>query len=289
MYTLFVDSDCDITKREADAYGAKFISMPYSIDGKTVYPYIDFEDFNAKEFYDMLRGGVIPTTSAISEEMYRQHFEPEFESGNDILYVHFSQNMTATFDFMNKALEKLLAKYPERKFYSIDTKGIATVSYTITKVVLDMYKDGKTPEEIVKWADEEVDHFAMYFVADDLKFFAKSGRVSGITAAMGNLLGVRPIINMSGDGKMDSIGKERGRKKALQRIAQYVADLGDNVVSYPVLIGHTDDLDLAQQLAEILREKISPDLDIRFREVNPTAGSHCGPNSAGVCFHAKHR
>ena len=29
--------------------------------------------------------------------------------------------------------------------------------------------------------------------------------------------------------------------------------------------------------------------DIVYVDVNPTAGSHCGPNGVGVCFHAKSR
>ena len=37
------------------------------------------------------------------------------------------------------------------------------------------------------------------------------------------------------------------------------------------------------------KEKFGDDLNITLVPVNPTAGSHCGPSSAGVCFHAIHR
>ena len=101
MLTLFTDTDTDITPAVAAEYGYKLISMPYSIDAKTVYPYVDFEVFDDHAFYDMLRGGVLPTTSAISRERYIEYFEPEFAAGNDILYVHFSRAMTNTFDAMD--------------------------------------------------------------------------------------------------------------------------------------------------------------------------------------------
>ena len=96
MLTLFTDTDTDINPAVAAEYGYKLISMPYSVDAKTVFPYVDFETFDAHAFYDQLRAGVLPTTSAISKERYLEYFEPEFAAGNDILYVHFSRTMTNT-------------------------------------------------------------------------------------------------------------------------------------------------------------------------------------------------
>ena len=201
MLVLFTDTDTDITPEDAAEYGYKLISMPYSIDGKTTYPYVDFDKFDCHAFYDMLRGGVLPNTSAISVEQYKRYFEPVFAAGNDILYVHFSRAMTATFDAMDEAVSELLGLYPERKFYEIDTKGITIISLNIVKEVGDLYKAGKTADEIVEWAKTEGDHFAQYFFADDLKFFKHSGRVSGLAGTMGTLLGIRPIITMSAEGK----------------------------------------------------------------------------------------
>ena len=166
MLRLFTDTDTDITPAVAAEYGYRLISMPYSIDAKTVYPYVDFDEFESKKFYDLLRSGVLPTTSAISKERYIEYFEPEFAAGNDILYVHFSRAMTVTFNAMDQAVAELKAKYPGRNFYEIDTKGITTSSYTIVREVGDLFKAGKSLEEVLEWAKTEVDKFAMYFFAD---------------------------------------------------------------------------------------------------------------------------
>lgn len=289
MLQLFTDTDTDITPEVAKEYGYKLISMPYSVDGKTVYPYEDFEAFDSKSFYDMLRAGILPTTSAVSEERYTEYFEPVLANGDDILYVHFSAAMTMTFDNMKKAVNNLLIKYPERKFYTIDTKGITIESLAIVLEVGDLYKAGKTAEQILEWAKTEVDKFAIYFFADDLKFFRHSGRVSGLAAIAGTLIGVRPIIYMNDEGKMVSVGKERGRTKALERLCAYVDELGDDVASHRILIGNTDALDIAEELGAMLKEKYGDGLNIQYVTVNPTAGSHCGPNGVGVCFHAIHR
>ncbi|MBQ0126129.1 MAG: DegV family protein [Clostridiales bacterium] len=289
MLVLFTDTDTDITPAVAKEYGYNLISMPYAVDGNTVYPYVDFDEFDYHAFYDTLRAGTLPTTSAISEDAYINYFEPHFANGNDILYVHFSAAMTATFDSMNKAVASLLEKYPERKFYAVDTKGITIVSYNIVREIGDLYKSGKSAEEIVEWAKTEVDKFAIYFFADDLKFFRRSGRVSGLAATMGTLIGIRPIIYMNDEGKMVSIGKETGRMKALARLISYVDELGDDIKSHRIIIGHTDSLEIAEQVGQMLKEKYGDDLNIEYVVTNPTAGSHCGPNGVGICFHAKHR
>ena len=289
MLTFFTDTDTDITPAVAAEYGCRLISMPYSVDAKTVYPYVDFDTFDARKFYDMLRGGVLPTTSAISKERYIEYFEPEFAAGNDILYVHFSRAMTITFNAMDEAVAELKAQYPGRRFHEIDTKGITTISYTLVREIGDLLKAGKTVEEVLRWAETEVDRFAMYFFADDLKFFRRSGRVSGLAATMGTLIGIRPIIYMSEDGKMVSCGKEKGRLKAMERLVQEVADLGDDFKSHHFVIGHTDAPELAQEVGRMIRERFGDDFPIEYVVCNPTAGSHAGPNGVSVCFHAKHR
>ena len=289
MFRLFTDTDTDITPAVAAEYGYRLISMPYSIDAKTVYPYVDFDEFESKKFYDLLRSGVLPTTSAISKERYIEYFEPEFAAGNDILYVHFSRAMTVTFNAMDQAVAELKAKYPGRNFYEIDTKGITTISYTIVREVGDLLKAGKSLEEVLEWAKTEVDKFAMYFFADDLKFFRRSGRVNGLAATMGTLIGIRPIIYMSQEGKMVSCGKEKGRIKAMEHLVQQVADLGEDFKSHRFVIGHTDAPELAEEVGKMIRERFGDDFPIEYVVCNPTAGSHAGPNGVGVCFHAKHR
>ena len=289
MLILFTDTDTDLTPKAAKEFGYHLISMPYSIDGKTTYPYEDFEEFDAHSFYDMLRNGVLPNTSAISSESYKKYFEPHFKNGDDILYVHFSAAMTATFEAMDKAVAELKQKYPERKFYSIDTKGITIGSLNIVEEIGDMYKSGKTVEEIMSWAKEEIDHFAVYFFADDLKFIKHSGRVSGLAGTMGTLLGIRPIICMNSEGKMVSVGKEKGRAKALTRLIKYVEELGSEIEKHRIIVAHTDAPELAGEAISMLKEKFGTDLRIELVDVNPTAGSHCGPSTVGISFHAIHR
>ncbi|MBR4377835.1 MAG: DegV family protein [Bacilli bacterium] len=289
MLKIFIDSDSDFTIEQAKEWDATMISMPYNLKGKEVLPYVDFEKFEAHPYYETLRKGVIPTTSALNPEDYKKYFEPEFAKGNDIFYIHFSAAMSASFNSMRLALEELKEKYPERKFYEIDTKGITIISYIIGKDAVELLRSGKSPEEVVKWAETEVDHYACYFFADDLKFFAKSGRVSGLAAFMGGIIGIRPILTMGADGKMASIGKVKGRKNAVMKLADYVQELGVDFDKHNIVLGHADAPYLIEELKEELIKRLGDKLTFEVLDVNPTAGAHCGPDTLGVAFKSKHR
>lgn len=289
MFVLFADTDIDITKEKAKELGYKLISMPYSIGSETYFPYETWEKFDAHDFYETLRSGTIPKTSSISEEKYIEYFEPEFKKGNDILYVHFSRNMSGTFEAMDRAVKKLKEKYPERKFFEIDTLGISILGYVIAEEVAEMFKDGKNAEEIVAWAEKEVKHFACYFFADDLKFFRQSGRVSNLAGMMGSMLGIRPIIYMNDEGKMLNIGKEKGRFRAVEKLVGYIDELGEDVKNHRIILASADNDELVEELRSKLIEKYGDGLNIEVMTVNPTIGAHCGPDTVGVAFYAKHR
>lgn len=288
-YVLFTDTDTDITPAVAKVYGYNLISMPYTVNDKETFPYVDFEKFDDHAFYDTLRKGAKPHTSALSPKDYVKYFEPFFIDGKDVLYVHFSAAMSGTFNALALAEKELKEKYPDRTIYKLDTKGITILSYNIVREVGDMYQSGATVEEISDWAKTEVDKFAVYFFANDLSFFRRSGRVKALAAVMGNLLGIRPVIYMDNGGNMTSIDKARGLNATLDKIMGYVKTLQDDIQNHRVIIGHADAPEIAETLKQRIVAEFGDNLKIETVAVNPTAGSHCGPDTVGVCFHAIHR
>ena len=269
MYKLFFDSDSDVTLEVAKKYNATLISMPYALNGEEVSPYKDWKVFDAHTFYDALRkGDANPTTSALNEREYIEYFEPVLKEGKDILYVHFSRQMSATFNSCDAAIKTLLAQYPERRIQLIDTKAIS-ISALLTCIRIGEYNT------------------TLYF-ADNLKFFARSGRVSGFSAFMGGMIGVKPIIYMSSEGKMVSIDSAIGRRKALDKILGYVEKKQDDFKKYPVLIANADSLALVDEFVAKLKEKFG-EFEYTVVDVNPTAGCHCGPDVIGIAFHGKER
>jgi DegV family protein with EDD domain len=190
---------------------------------------------------------------------------------------------------MDKAIAQLKEQYPERTIHTIDTKGITILSLNIVKEIGELYLQNKSIEEIKNWANDNVDRFATYFFADDLTFFSKSGRISNVSKVFGNLLGIKPIIYMDDKGTMTNIGKEKGKQNALKKLLQYYDELSVDQYNHTVIIGHTDSYENASKLGAMLLEKYGSNLKIEYAVVNPTAGSHCGPECIGIAFYAKHK
>ena len=289
MYVLFTDTDTDITPEVAAKYGYNLISMPYSIGDKEIRPYVDFDKFDSTEFYRSMRNGVLPKTGGLSPKTYYDYFAPFFKEGKDVLYVHFSAAMSGTFEALAIAVKQLKDEFPERTLYAVDTKGITIGSYNIVLEIGDLYLAGKTVEEIQKWAETEVDKFATYFFVEDLTFFKRSGRVSGMSAVMGNLFGIRPIITMNSEGKMVSFDKKKGNKNAVARLVELAEQLQDDIKGHRVILAHSDAAESAALLEKSLKEKFGEDLNVVHVDINPPAGSHCGPGGVGINFHAIHR
>ncbi len=290
MFQLYFDTDEDVTLEWAKKYNAILISMPYAINGEEVFPYKDWEKFDSKGFYDTLRAGnANPTTSALSAQEYIEYFEPTLKEGKDILYVHFSREMSATFNSCDAAIKVLKEKYPERRIELIDTRGITMCSFLSCIQIGELAKQGKTIDEILAVADDIIYHNATYFFADNLKFFARSGRVSGFSAFMGGMIGVKPVIYISNEGKMVSIDKAIGRKKVIAKLLDYVIKKEDHIKDYPVLIAHADAWELVHEFEAMLKAQFGDDIKYEIIDVNPTAGCHCGPDVIGVGFHCKER
>lgn len=288
-YVLFADTDSDLTPEVTSRYNAKLISMPYTMDEKEIFPYESFDNFEVHEFYEKLRQGAKPYTSALSPKAYVNYFEPIFKDGKDVLYVHFSVAMSGTFNSLALAEKELKVKYPDRKIYRIDTKAISVLAYNIFCEIGDMYLAGATVDEILDWAKTEVDKFTVYFFANDLSFFRRSGRVKALAAVMGNLLGIRPVIYMDNGGMMTSIDKARGLNATIDKIMNYVKTLQDDIKNHRIIIAQSDAPENAELVKNRLYAEFGEDLNIITVPVNPTAGCHCGPDCIGVCFHAIHR
>lgn len=289
MLKIFADTDCDIDAKIAKEHDLGLISMPYIEGDREIRPYVDWQEFEGHAFYDRLRRGELASTCGLSPENYIEYFEPVFVAGDDILYVHFSANMTSTFNAMRLALLELQERYPQRKFYAIDCKAITIGARAIVLDVIDMKESGKSIEEIMEWAKTGVEHYACYFYADNLRFFARSGRVSGISATMANLLSIKPIINMDSEGKMGAVAKAKGRINAMNKVLDYVEALQDDMKNHRVIIAHTDAPVWAEKFVALFKQRFGEGYKLEMVLVNPTAGAHCGPDTIGICFHAKSR
>lgn len=281
MSVFFTDTDCEMSYVDSDALGMKVIGMPYTLkDQEYVY---DFgRDFDAKKFYDEMRGGEVVTTSALNTQDYIDYFEPVLASGEDILYVHFSRELSGTFNHMEVAIEELKKKYPDRKITCFDTRNICVGAGIQAIEACKLHNAGASDEEVVKFLTEFKDKVAIYFYVDSLQYLKRGGRISAMSAVMGSMLNIKPILSVNA-GKLEKLTTVKGTKKALDYMVSRFENEYLDDDKYEVFILDADNKQIGDELAEKIRNT-GKKVSIRRIFVGPVIGAHAGPGTVGVVF-----
>ena len=287
MYQLFCDSNCELWHTKVKDLGLNVIRMPYIV-GAEEYFYDMGENTDFKAFFDGMREGAAPKTAALNEYAYTEYFEPVLARGEDIYYITFSHQLSGTFNAMKNVIAQLKEKYPEREIRFKDSKSICMGSGFITYYGALKYKEGATMDELDAYLDELIPHTATYFAVDNLTYLHRGGRISGAAKVFGNLLGIKPILHINDEGKIVNIAKDKGFKKALKAMREYMRTTGSDLDKYKVFIVQADAEENAKAFADNIRTDFG-DLDIEIQPVGPVIGSHCGPGTIGVIFHCSHR
>ena len=287
MYQLFCDSNCELWHTRVKELGLNVIRMPYVI-GDEEYFYDMGEKTDFKAFFDQMRAGAVPKTAALNEYAYTEYFEPILARGEDIYYITFSHEMSGTFNAMKNVIAQLKEKYPEREIRYKDTKLICMGSGLVTYYGALKYHEGATMDELDAYLDELIEHTAMYFVVNDLTYLYRGGRVSGVSKVVGNLLGIKPILYFNEEGKILNIEKAKGFKKAQSRLIEFMKAKGTELDKYKVFVLHADCEEDAKSFISAIKAQFG-ELDIELQPVGPVIGSHCGPGTLGLVFHAKEK
>lgn len=281
-YILMTDSDSDLPYALKVQYDIPVVYMPYTLDGKEYFDDLG-QTLDHKTFFDAMRQGAHPTTSALNEAVYEEYFEPILAEGKDILFLAFSSQLSMTINAIRAARETLLEKYPERKFIVVDTLSISGPQTLLVLKAHEMYRAGADIETVAQWVEDNKLRTQAYFTVDDLKYLQRGGRVSATAAALGTLLDLKPILTETREGKLAAAQKVRGRKKALGFMVDKAAECITDPAESIVLVLHADAREDANKLAIMLQDRI-PNVQVRIENVGPVIGAHAGPGTVAVCF-----
>ena len=281
-YILMTDSDSDLPYALKVQYDIPVVYMPYTLDGKEYFDDLG-QTLDHKTFFDAMREGAHPTTSALNEAVYEEYFEPILQEGKDILFLAFSSQLSMTINAIRAARETLLEKYPERKMIVVDTLSISGPQTLLVLKAHEMYREGADIETVAKWVEDNKLRAQAFFTVDDLKYLQRGGRVSATAAALGTLLDLKPILTETREGKLAAAQKVRGRKKALGYMVDKAAECITDPAESIVLVLHADAKEDASKVAIMLHDRI-PNVTVRIENVGPVIGTHAGPGTVAVCF-----
>jgi DegV family protein with EDD domain len=284
-YVYMTDSDSDLPYHLKAEYDIPVVYMPYALNGKEYFDDLG-QTLDHKSYFDAMRSGASPVTSALNEESYLEYFEPVLQSGKDLLFVAFSSKLSCTLQAAQTARKKLLEKYPDRKITIVDTLSISGPMTLLILKSHEMYRAGKSMEEVAAWLENNKLRSQAYFTVDDLKYLKRGGRISGAAAAVGTMLDLKPIIVEASDGTLQAGEKIRGRKKALAYIVDAMMKAEPDPAESPILVLNADAPEDAERVKASIEQKL-PGANVMIEHVGPVIGAHAGPGTVALCFISK--
>ena len=286
-FKLVTDTASDLPRAYLEKYDIDVLSLAYIIDGDT---YNWNAPMNEHEFYDAMRNGSMPTTSQVNIEDAETLFEKLIEKNDEILCLAFSSGLSGTYNSIAVAAQNVTEAHPDKKIRVVDTKAASMGQGLMVEWARKMKEEGKSLDEVADFMEANFDKFGHVVVVDDLNHLHRGGRVSKATAIVGSLANIKPIIHVDDEGHLITIGKIRGRRKALAHLVDLMEQkMGDHVAdNQTIFISHGDCLEDAQFVADEIKKRFGIE-DFMINYVGPTIGAHTGPGVVALFFYGNER
>lgn len=279
-FCITTDSGADLPLSYCQTHDITVLPLAFTIEGQTYHGSGAMDD---NVFYDKLRAGALPTTSAANPEDTAALFRTFAGQGKDLLHVAFSSGLSSTSDAAQIAAQMVMEEYPQRKIIVVDSLCASMGQGFLVHQAVKLRDAGETLEDTARKVTDLRLNVVHNFTVDDLGHLHRGGRVSKATAVVGSLMGIKPILHVDDEGHLTSVGKVRGRKASIQALADRMEEQMKGFDNPEVFISHGDCLEDAQTLADMVRTRFGIDT-IMIGYIGPVIGTHSGPGTLALFF-----
>ena len=284
-FVLFTDSCCDLPDEMAREWGLEVLPLCVQLGDESFANYLDGRELSINQLYSRMRNGQMPTTSAVSVGSFEDAMRIHLEAGRDILYVGFASALSTTYQSAMIAAEELRPIFPQRTIEVVDSHCATLGQGLLMILCAQQQQNGATLAQVKAFAQEQQSKIHHWFAVDDLNHLRRGGRISNMSAVVGSMLSIKPILWVTAKGKLEAVGKERGRKASLNALVQKVETLEEPMQKQMIFIAHGDCIEDAQYVERQLIEKLGISADrIRIHFFGAVVGCHTGPGTMGIFF-----
>ena len=278
---LVTDSTSYISEELINKYNISIASLNVILQGKS-YREVNLDN---KYFYEVMdQSEEIPTSSQPSIDELLDIFKSIVKSGDNVVGVFLSSDMSGTYSSAHLAKNMVLEEYPDARIEIIDSRtNCMQMGFQVIEGARAA-KEGKSIEEVVEVVNNVVKSSRFLVVPDTLRYLKKGGRIGGAAALFGTILQIRPILTVR-DGVTSVFEKVRTKKKAVNAIVDKVLDDIKNYGLGDVIVHHINCEEEGRELAKRLEEELN--ISIRIQSIGPIIGLHVGPGSIGVAYFTK--
>ena len=282
-YQIITDSCCDFTEQQYQNLGVSYAPLSVLFQGQARDNMND--PAALKDFYNGIRAGEMPTTSAVNPDGWVRIMKPILEAGEDVLCLAFSSGLSTTYQSAVIAAKEMEEEYPHRTIRVVDTLCAALGQGLLVHLACQKRDAGMSLDDLTAWVEDHKLNIAHWVTVDDLNHLKRGGRISATTAFFGGMLNIKPIIHVDNDGHLINVAKARGRKASMDILIKKFQE--DCIDFDTVAIGHGDCPEDAAVLEKSLKELGVKNVITGY--VGGVIGAHTGPGVMVLFFVAKQR
>lgn len=286
QYILSCESTVDLPYSYVSGRDIPVLFYSYTVDGVSYTDDMLRDPEALPRFYQFLGEGKLPSTSQINEFEYESFFDELLQKG-DVLHIVFGSGMTNSIVNAEAAAETVRSRYPDRKLILIDSLCSSSGYGLLVDDAADRRDAGERIEETAAWVLANRKKVHHQFYSTDLKFFRRSGRMSGPVAMLGSILNICPLMQLNDEGRIIAYSKVRGRKNAIQATVDTMEAhaQGGRDYSGKCFICHSRCEEDAKATQEEIAKRF-PQIkgDIRICDIGTIIASHSGPGTVAVFF-----
>ncbi len=237
--------------------------------------YRDGVDLTTEQFYQKLaKSQVLPTTQIPSLGVFVESCDELAKESDEILVISNSQKMSASYEAMVEAVEKM--KRPGR-VEVIDSQWAIMAQGLIVIATARAAKKGASLDELIALTKKNIPRADVRMVFDSLEYLEQGGRIGKARAFLGSKLKITPILGIR-EGEAFPFSREHSRARAI-----------DHLYYFATSFSHIDEMAVedattpreADALAKRLKSQF-PKMNIYRTTVSPVIGAHVGPRVLGV-------
>ncbi len=306
-FVITTDSNSDLLPDYISEKGIVIIPHYYELNN-TVYG--DEVNLTPKEFYDSMRGGLMPTTMASNPAVIHSTFLKLITEGKEVLHISFSSALSGGCSNVAAGARELCEEYTDAKIIVVDSLNASLGQGLMVMKAVELKEAGKGIDEIADWLLKHLSNFCVQFTVNDLFHLQRGGRISKVSAFVGSMINIKPVLVVNDEGKLVPAGTVRGRKKSLSTIvANMVKQMGEvdnttmaentaaaentvtiegSAAGLPICVVHGDAAEEAEYVARLIKETVK-DSNVIINVISPSIGAHSGPGAIGICFWGENR
>ncbi len=282
QFVAVTDTSGNLPTHVAREHDLMMIPFAYFIGGER-FTCLDTASFDGDAFYALLKNTEVKTTQ-INPAEYADFFEPFLKDGRDVVYVAMSSGISGSCQSALLGAALLKERYPDRTIEVVDTLGASLGEGLVAIEAARLRDEGLSAQEAAKRLRLLSERMFNVFTVNDLMFLRRGGRLSNLSAIVGTVLGIKPILKGGEDGRISAFDTVRSRRRSIKALAaqyeQYVVEPERQTIG----IAHAACREDAELLIQLIKDGEHPPKEILLVDYEPVTGSHVGPGALALFF-----